>query len=81
MKRMAPIQASCGRKIPAGEVPWEVHALAAKEYNRHHNQSAESLSDRGGFSWDELIACLRGDYTGEGCAQARRDLEGVMEKP
>jgi len=59
-------------------IPWAVHALAAEEYNKHYDQSAERLAERGGFDWAEVIACLRGDYTHEGCTQARKDLVRIL---
>lgn len=72
--RYAPVQGDRPEDLPAGQVPWAIHALAAREYNRHHNQSAERLAERQGFSWVELIACLRGDYTEAGCRKVAEDL-------
>jgi len=79
IEKTAPVQESAGHMIPGGQIPWAVHLLAAKEYNRHHNQSAEQLADRGGFSWSELIACLRGEYTPSGCDKASKELTEVAE--
>ncbi len=63
------------RGIPPGSVPAQVFLLAYAEYAKHHRQSAERLAERGGFSWSELVACLRGDYSPIGCQKASLDLE------
>jgi len=73
-KKKAPVQGCYHTEIPHGEVPWCVHALAAEAYNKHYSQSAEQLANRGGFSWAEIVAGLRGEFTMEGCEKARADL-------
>lgn len=65
--------------LPAGTIPWAVHLVAMREYNRHHSQTPERLAGRGGFDWVELIACLRGDYSAEGCRQAHDDLRAALD--
>jgi hypothetical protein len=64
------------RIIEGGSIPWEVHSLAAEEYERRypHLQSAEQLSLRGGFDWCELVAALRGELTPSGLSRATTDL-------
>ena len=61
--------------IPAGLIPWDVYMLAWEEYYKYHKgQTPERFSDRGGFSWSELIACFRGDYSIDGVRKAHDDL-------
>jgi len=76
--RQAPVQGERGgnqyERLRPGVIPWQVHALAAREYNRRYEQSAEMLASRGGFSWSELIALFRGDYSTEGVSRAAKEL-------
>jgi hypothetical protein len=55
----APVQRDEEHGIPAGQVPWELHAKAAEQYNKlGFDQSAERLAERHGFSWGELVTLL-----------------------
>lgn len=58
--RTAPVQGEPHLGIPGGRIPWAIHLLAVKDYNKFYNQTAEELAARGGLSWCELIAHLRG---------------------
>lgn len=76
-ERMAHVQGERHDRteIPAGRIPWAVHEVAWRAYAAagHGAQSAERIDERGGFSWVELIALLRGTYH-DGIGQAERDL-------
>ena len=80
---MMPVQGHDGRRgigaIPRGQVPEAVARLAYVEYARagHGSQSFERLHERGGFSWAELIACLRGEYN-SGARDALAEMKALM---
>ena len=80
-QRSAPVQASAGTE--AGRVPWAVHALAWRVYHDagHRGQSAERIAERHGFSWAELVALLRGEYSRRAIDQARADLLALTPEP
>lgn len=72
--KTAPVQSH--KDMPAGQIPWALHELAWEEYARQgHMQSAQRIADRGGFSWAEIVACLRGEYTFVGIQIAQVDLD------
>lgn len=82
-RRMAPIQDHLIRPvqrggIPAGKIPWPIHVLAWRTYHATfgNDQTAERIAERGGFSWVELLAGIRGDMSPEGM---RRVTEELME--
>lgn len=76
----APVQGEDG--IPGGTIPWAVHELVWKEYNRVHPnlQSASRIAERSGFSWSEVIAGLRGDMSTKGLLAASRELAEVNKQ-
>ena len=47
---------------PAGHIPWKLAEVAYQAYEAagHRNQSLQTLADRGGFSWTEVLWLLRG---------------------
>lgn len=54
-------------RIEPGWVPWTVAEVAYKAYcdAGHGGQSLETLAERGGFGWFELMAGLRGSFSPE----------------
>lgn len=67
-QRWAPVQGetiggSMRRRVAEGWIPWELHELAWRAYAVTYGtqQSAERIAERGGFSWSEIIAQIRGD--------------------
>lgn len=56
----APVQASREAKKGPGTITWEEHLLAYSSYAAKYgtSQSAERLSERGGFCYSELIMFL-----------------------
>ena len=79
---MCNVQGEHNPDIPYGTVPEAIARLAYAEYARrgHGDQTFERLHKRGGFGWFELVACLRGEYTNEGCSRARKDIETELAK-
>lgn len=69
--RRAPVQSSRAGEMesvrwpskPAGTVSWAEHCLAWESYaNRYgHQQTAERMAERGGFSYAELVLFLGHD--------------------
>jgi hypothetical protein len=66
-ERTAPVQGDSGWWIPRhaathkppGVIDWTEHMEAWRAYNeRHPDQSAERLAERGGFDWSELVMFL-----------------------
>ena len=62
--RWAPVQADRRLGLPAGRVPWAVHELAYRAYRASQPglRTVENIAEHGGFSWVELLGCIRGDY-------------------
>lgn len=64
-RRNVPVQMPHHGRVPHGirfRIPWRIHEKAWQEYAKHYSgQSAEKLSDRGGFSLEELIYLLAGE--------------------
>ena len=70
--RYVPVQESNSRQFdpvtgykrkPRGRVPWAVHCRAWECYAKHHGgwgQDAETIAQRGGFSYRELQVFLAG---------------------
>lgn len=65
-------------KIEAGWIPWALAEIAYKAYAKdgHGSQSLERLAERGGFGWNELLACLRGSYNNN--TSAFEDFKAVI---
>jgi len=64
--RQFPIQAEHGRlseSFPKTMIPWWVAEEAHKEYAKHHDQSLETIAQRGGFGWLELVLLLGKRWT------------------
>jgi hypothetical protein len=60
--RRARVQAD--RRAPAGTIPWSTHLAAWEGYAAagHGDQSAETVADRGGFSYREVQCAIAGHF-------------------
>ena len=77
-ERRAPVQASPRAGKPAGTVPWSTHVLAWEGYALagHGRQSAERMSERGGFGYREMQCALAGHYNNFACEEDHPTPEG-----
>lgn len=59
-ERVAPVQATRRLGKPPGTIAWAEHEEAWREYSRRYgrSQSAERITERGGFDYAELVEFL-----------------------